>query len=63
MKWVLRHITNNEVEMNTKMFDKEYPISITNSDENADQNDTESNKLKVEDYEVDKTLIEIANYK
>lgn len=49
--------------MNTKMFDKEYPISITNSDENADQNETESNKLKVEEYDEDKALIEIDNYK
>lgn len=45
------------------MFDKEYPISITNSDENVEQLETELNKLKVEDYDEDKALIEIPDYK
>ena len=45
------------------MFDKEYPVSIVNSEENIDQIESESNKMKVEDFEEDKAILDIDDYK
>ena len=63
IKKILNLIINNQVEMNSKMFDKEYPVSIVNSEENIDQIESESNKMKVEDFEEDKAILDIDDYK